>query len=505
MAIRAITVLQPLWTDNFGKQGSYMKRSARILIGSWSILLLLSLVTFAHSQSAPAARSVAPSSSQPLPDKPGSHFSPNMGVGLQPPLEVPPNPKPPEEIPDRRELSLEEVVEQVLARNPSLAQMVAAWQAASARYPQVRSLDDPVFTSVIAPASFGSNTVEPGYRLEVSQKFPFPGKLRLRGQTALAEASAAGNDVEDMRVQLIEAARLAFFDYYLVDRAIEVNIEGLKLLNEFRQSADVLFKTGKVPQQDILQADVEIGKQHERRVLLDRMRKVTRARINTLMNLPPYSPLPPTPSQLTVRGGLPPVEDLGAYALAQRPDLKALENRITADQTSLALAYREYCPDLEAAAAYDSIMGNGPTRDLAPQVGLRLNIPLRLGRRDAAVAEAQAKIAQRHAEFIARTNQVLFQVQEAYEQLLESERVVDLYKKTILPVAEANVKAAQSGYTTGKIPFLNLIEAQRNLVNLRDRNYEATADCFRRLATLERVIGAPLPPPEVFPRRNQKK
>ena len=45
------------------------------------------------------------------------------------------------------------LVEQVLARNPTLAQMVAAWQAASARYPQVTSLDDPVFGGTMAPAS----------------------------------------------------------------------------------------------------------------------------------------------------------------------------------------------------------------------------------------------------------------------------------------------------------------------------------------------------------------
>jgi hypothetical protein len=45
---------------------------------------------------------------------------------------------------------------------------------------------------------------------------------------------------------------------------------------------------------------------------------------------------------------------------------------------------------------------------------------------------------------------------------------------------------------TAKIPFLSLIEAQRNLVNLRDRYYEAVADYFRRRATLDRVVGGPL-------------
>src|SRR5262249_1367438 len=84
------------------------------------------------------------------------------------------------------ELSVDVLVQQVLARNPSLAQMTAAWQAASARYPQVTSLDDPMFGTTLAPGSWGSNDVEVGYRVEVAQKYPWPGKRRLRGEAARA-------------------------------------------------------------------------------------------------------------------------------------------------------------------------------------------------------------------------------------------------------------------------------------------------------------------------------
>src|SRR5262249_30088282 len=146
------------------------------------------------------------------------------------------------------EMSVEALVEQVLVRNPSLAQMAAAWQAASARYPQVTSLEDPVFGASFGPASIGSNEVDFAYRLEISQKYPFPGKLPLRGKAALAEASAAGRDVEDVRLQLVESAKSAFYEYYLVGRALAVNEESLRLLNEFRQNAETRYKTGLVPQ-----------------------------------------------------------------------------------------------------------------------------------------------------------------------------------------------------------------------------------------------------------------
>ena len=101
------------------------------------------------------------------------------------------------------------LVEQVLARNPTLAQMVAAWQAAAARYPQVMALDDPTFGFMAAPASIGSNNVEFGYRLELAQKLPYCGKRELRGQSALAEAGAAAHDVSETRLQLIDSARSA--------------------------------------------------------------------------------------------------------------------------------------------------------------------------------------------------------------------------------------------------------------------------------------------------------
>ena len=397
------------------------------------------------------------------------------------------------------------MVRQVLERNPSLAQMAAAWQAASERIAQVTSWDDPMVTGAIAPASFGSNRVEGGYRVELSQKVYFPGKLRLRGANAAAEASAAGNDVDDMRVQLIEAAKTAFYDYYLVQRARAVNEESLTLLRQLRDNAAVRVKTGLAPEQDLLQAELEIGRRRERALTLERMRKVASARINTLMNLPPNEPVRPPPQELAVPTGLPSVQVLQAAALARRPDLRALADRIAAEQAGLALLQREYYPDAELAAGYDTIMGNGPARDLAPQVAVRVNIPLRTARRNAAVGEAQAKLAQKQAELASRTNQAKFQVQEAYEQLLESERIVALYQQTILQTARLNAEAAQKAYESAKVPFLSLAEAQRNLVNLRDRYYEATADYFRRQAALERMIGGPLPPlerPDPPPRKN---
>jgi outer membrane protein TolC len=424
------------------------------------------------------------------PERPGEE--PKAGDrALPPPRQVPP-------VNEETQFSAEGLVAWVLARNPSLAEMEEAWKAASARYPQVTALEDPMFAGTIGPGTIASDDrgVEFAYRLELSQTYPWPGKRELRGQNAQALANAAAHDVGDMQLQLAESARRAFYDYYLVDRALAVNRENLRLLRQFHTNAETRYSTGQVPQQDILQADVEIGRAQERQVSLERLRPVAVARINTLLHLPPDKPLPPPPEKLELGEALPEAAVLRAWALERRPDLRAVADRLAAEQASLALAQLEFYPDLTPFVMYDRFMGNtSDNRDLATMLGVRLNVPVRLERRRAAVAEAKARVAQRLAEQAKQIDQVNYQVQQAYEQVRESEQVVRLYEKTILPAARKNVEAAQSAYVTGKIPFLSLIEAQRNVVSLRDRYYEALADYHRRRATLERVVGGPLVPP----------
>jgi outer membrane protein TolC len=393
------------------------------------------------------------------------------------------------------ELSVETLVEAVLTRNSSLPEMIAAWKAAQARYPQVISLDDPLIGTNLSPAGF--SRVGNGYRLEIFQRYQWPGKLPLRGEIAQAEASAASRDVENARQQLIESARDAFYDYYLTYRALEVNAEALRLLREFKQNADSRYKTGQVSAQDPLQAEVEIGRLRERDILSERQRQVAIARINTLLQLPPSLPLPPPPKEIQVEGELPDPQGLLAQALSQRLDLLKLADQIKAAQAAVKLAYKEYYPDIDAMAAYDSFWDNPLQR---AQVAMRFNLPVRLGKRHGAVVEAESRLAELKAQYDRQAAQAGFEVQQAYEQWRESLRTIRLLDKEVLPAARLNVKAAQPAYMTGRIPLFTLIEVQRNLVDLQDRYYQATAEFFRRRTALQRSLsGTPATTPIPMP------
>lgn len=140
------------------------------------------------------------------------------------------------------ELSLESLVAEVQAVHPSVEAMYSAWQAAAQRYPQVISLDDPMFGTTVAPSSFGSRDVESAYALEASQKIPWHGKRALRGAAAYAASNIAERDVETTRQRLAEVAALAFWDYYAARQQLELNEQNSVVLESFRDSMKLDIK-----------------------------------------------------------------------------------------------------------------------------------------------------------------------------------------------------------------------------------------------------------------------
>lgn len=416
----------------------------------------------------------------------------NPGASGEPALEttgaadVPdpaPRPDPADEPAGPAEWKLDELVRDVLERNPSLQAMIEAWRAAAQRYPQMISLEDPMF-------GFMRGT-DQGWMVEASQKLPWPGKRWLRGNMAAAEAEVAGYDVRETRLRLTEAATMAFFDYYQAERQLAVNREAARLVQEFRDIAKTLYEANRATDQDVLQANVELADLEARRAELVRERKIAAARINTLLHREVDHALPPPPAEVAVAVEVPSTAALAALAVQQRPDLAAQEARICSEENALALACKEFYPDFEVVAKHDAFM---PVA-MQNQVGMNLNVPIYRERRHAAVEEASARLRQRRAELQRLVDEARFEVQSASQRLAERREVVGLYKDKILPAARANVDSARIKYTNAQLDFLRLVEAQRQYQVQQDRYYMAVADYHRIAAELERAVGGQMLPP----------
>lgn len=397
----------------------------------------------------------------------------------------------PPAVPAQAPLSLPLLLDDVLARHPTVAAAAAAWQAAAARYPQVVSLDDPMFDWMMAPASLGSNSVDFAYVVQGRQKLPWWGKRPLRGAIAAREAQALHFDVANTRILLVQMTKEAYYEYFLAARSLVLNAANAQALGGFRGNALRRYESNLVSRQDILLADVELAQLARRRLELERQLHVGTARINTLLLRDAVASLPPAPENLPAPAPPLDVQSLRALAFQQRPDLAAAHRRLRAEQAALALACREYRPDLELVGRYDTFWQR-PEQQLQGQVGLTLNVPLARQRRHAAVCEAQAKVQQRRAEWINLSTEIQFQVQDAHAQLEESRAAVALFSERLIPAAQASVESADAGYIAGSVDFLRVIEAQRQLITLREQEAETLAEYHRRWSRLERVVAGPL-------------
>lgn len=387
-------------------------------------------------------------------------------------------------------LGRDELVRAVLKRNPEIAAARSAWRAALERVPQAGSLADPMASYSIGPRSVGSSDVRFGQVLRVGQPIPFPGKLDLREEVAAAEAAVVEEEIEEVRLRLATMAALLWDDYWLVDRALEINEEHLALLESFQRVATSRYATGLASQQAPLQAEVEAAHLLHETVLLESRRRVVTSQINALLHRAPGGPLPPPTRQLERRRGDPRVpEDLKALesmALATRPELLARAAEVEAREAGVELEKLEGKPDFELMASYNSMWREPEHRWM---VGVGVNLPIWRKRIRAGIAEAEAELDETRNKLDRAIDQIREQVAVAFERLQEAHHVVELYDNRVLPAARDQVQAARSGFETGANTMLSLIDAERSLRTAELNYYQALADANTRRAELNRALG----------------
>jgi len=384
-------------------------------------------------------------------------------------------------------LAVDDLVNEVLRRNPTATAAEAAWEAARSLPQQSRSLDDPLLSYAVAPATLGDDELDDGHRITFSQKLPWPGKRDLRGRRATHRAEAERHRLEAVRRRLTRDARQAYFEYYYIFRAIEVNDANFALLKTVQRLAETKYAAGTASKQDALQAKVERYHLEHRGIMLERMREVARARINRLLHRAPRSPLPPPISRADPPGARPaPPETLTERAVDSRPELQALVEQWRARQVAYTLAKRESFPDFNLLGAYNSIWQNEDQRWL---VGLGINLPIQLGRRRAARLEALAETKRLAAEWATRTDAIAHEVTEAHARLVETAHVIALYEREFRPAAQENASAARAGYAAGKNDVLALLAAEKHSMLVELAYHRALADYHQQQAELTYAAG----------------
>jgi len=391
----------------------------------------------------------------------------------------------------RSKLTLPELIQEVLARNPELVAVRKQWEAATNRITQARSLDDPILSvqlwNVPQPfkATQADNTI-----FGLSQNLPFPGKLALKGDVASRSAEMTEQLVRAKERELVARLKQAYYDLFLAQKAVLIHHEQVELLRQFVAIANAKFRGGMGSQADVLKAQVELSLLFQHLPVLEQRRKTAAAMLNTLLDRDTSSPLglAQEPSQLPINQ---PLDDLHSFALNDRPELKAAELDVQRSEQSRALAQRQYYPDFNVAFQrfqnYQANDGFGAY--------VAMSIPFAFWTKpkyDAGVQEAEAAVAAAQAQQHTLENLTRFQIDDLLAKLRAIDQVATLYRTTILPQAEQSLESARAGYRAGKGGFLDLIDTQRAWRGFQLEYFKALVDRQNRLAELEQVVGITL-------------
>lgn len=376
-------------------------------------------------------------------------------------------------------LPADDFVDVVLTANPGLAAMAEAVNAAQHRIAVAGALDDPRAGFAVAPGTLGDR---PLTQWTVSQSLPWPGKRELRREVARLDARSLQAEERTLRLELDAAARGLYAEWAYVHEALAINAAHQTLAAELVEQVHTLLAAGRAGRQDLVQADTRAARLRADRLRLEQARHETTARMNALRGRPADAPLGQPEPFAEPPGPRPPAASAGNDAA--HPELVALRLQRHRARSREALAERNRLPDFTLSTSYNELWDASANRWT---VGLSVNVPLDLGgKRSGEIDAARAQRRRVERQIDALALRIDRERQIALSRLDEARGQVALLDDALLPLAEQNLEAARDAYASGEGRFLEVLDAQRQQLELQAERARARADHYRALAELER-------------------
>ncbi len=392
-------------------------------------------------------------------------------------------------------LRLGELYRQLDAASPRLSAARAGSRAALERVSALRTLPDPQIQLGLMNRNLSGLGLQDPLgmnQIQVMQMVPFPGKLGAAGRAATARADASSARADDLRWELRAEAAMTFYDIYGVDRSIAVATRSQALLRDIAATAQSMYSVGEGPQANVLRAQVEVSRMTEELLRMQAMREAMVARLNTLLDRAPDSPVG-APALPTFPKELPPLDSLIAQALTGRPMLEAGKRDVQAADANRTLAQREIWPDFQLGAIYGQrpMAGGGTDRMVSFMLGF--SIPVFAGSRQLPMRrEADAMREMARADLGAMIADTRGRVGVLYSELRRARSLRALYETDLLPQTEAAVTASLGAYRVGEVNLMTLLDARMTVYRYQQERYQLEAAEGKAWAELEMLLGSAL-------------
>ena len=388
-------------------------------------------------------------------------------------------------------ITLDEAVQMALAHNHTLQAERVTIQESEAQEITANLRPDPVlmgdaqFLPIFNANQFDSNWVDNEAQFDLGISYLFErGKKRqhrlaaAKDQTAVTRSTVADNE----RSLTFQVATL-FTNAQLAESALDLAQQDLK---SFQNSVDISrerFRAGDISEDDYLKIKLQ---------LLQFQSDASQARLQRVQALSDLRQLlgrESVPLDYDVAGPFDyrPLqankEDLETKALATRPDLRAAQQGVTAANSQYALAKANGKRDFTGQIDYTHTTGLS-SASLFGQIQLPI-----FDRNQGEIARTHFAITQAQEQEKAASDQVLTDVEDAYDGLQSNNEIVQLYRSGYLDDAKQDRDISEYAYKRGAASLLDFLDAERSYRATQLAYRQALAAYLLALEQLREAVG----------------
>jgi outer membrane protein, heavy metal efflux system len=375
------------------------------------------------------------------------------------------------------------LLEYAMLNDPRVEAAYYDYAAAVERITTERSLPDPRLTLELDIQDV-IMTIMPGLMTDV----PWVRKLRIRADEASAESQARYFAFEAAVLQAAYDVKRPYYQLHFLNDRIRINQETLVLLGELEQNAQVQAQSGRATLQDVLRAQIEQERLRTEIENLEDSRNTLLAQLKAALGLTAADPEPPVPHGFEPTSLQLTSEQLLASALERNPRLKQMEAEVRVAETGIRLAHQSTLPDFNFGIEADVKASPAMWR---PSMGVTL--PIWRDKIAAEIAAAQARKSAARARLNAEQIQLAVEFADKTFMYREASRNLGLLTGSLLPKARQSFEIAHAAYSAGRTDFINLLDAERSLLEFQLAEVEARTRRELALTELSLLI-AGIPP-----------
>lgn len=378
--------------------------------------------------------------------------------------------------------------------NPFIEAAREGWKAVVEDYRIATGYPDPELNLTYYPEPIESRLGPLDWSAALNQRIPFPGKLTRAGRVVEAEARVAHIKLDRAVKGVIASVRESFHELLYIRTARQVADHNLTLLEHLRKVGETAYARDRAALMDMVKAQSQLGQLNYDRILLDDLELTEKTRLNGLLNRPPESRI----GRLVPEPVRPVVFELKTlYRLAETNQDEVRIARALVEKAGALedLAWYENLPDFKLGVIYTGVgdpdipvRPDDSGRDsIGVQVGI--TIPLWFEKNRGRLDQARAEKRRARAVQTASVNDTRTRVHQLYFRLQNSLRLIDIYRKDLLPQAARSMEIAETWYREGQSSFSDFVETQAVYYNFQLSLARARADYGKYLARLEQVVG----------------